>query len=507
MSEASVRPMNILDAGLLAMESPSSPMHIAGLQILRPPAGSGRDYVARLVRQLRSIPPTAAPFNFRLAPREGALGIMPAWEEVEELDMRQHVQHHALPWPGDEQELMTLVGRLNSGMLDRSRPMWEQHVIEGLSGGRFALFTRVHHAMIDGEWGMRLMRKTTSTNPRRRNLPPYWAIRFEASPRHDEPSEAEHRAWWQRKTGEGSELIRSIEQLRQAFSRIIEASRHPTDDGLPPLYSAPECILNGALTPRRALAVAQLDLNRIARLGRAHEATINEVVLALCATSLRNYLKRRKALPREPLVANMPVAVQRREQDTAGNAVNPAFVTLATHIANPVRRFEAIRGSSRRAKQFVRDLSPTAMTIFGATVGLPYIVAQLLGRSEEVRPQTLIISNVPGPDTQRYLNGAVIEAQYPISLLVPGEAMNITVVSHARRLDAAVITCPDLAPDPEEITTGMVSALEELESALARHPRRHDTAARPSRTHRTTTARRKTGQPRRRPHAEAESGR
>lgn len=494
MGEARIRPMNILDAGLLALESPSSPMHIAGLQILRPPASAGKDYVSKLVKRLRSIQPSAAPFNFRLAPREGALGIMPAWEEVDHVDMKQHVQQHALPWPGGDEELMTLVGRLNSGMLDRARPMWEQHVIEGLAGERFALFTRVHHAMIDGQWGMQLMHRTTSTSARTRSLPPYWAMRFERSSRRGEPSEAEHRSWWQRKTEERNEAMRSGEQLLQAFARVIESFRDPADDGLPPLYSAPECILNGPLTPRRAIAVAQLDLGRITALGRAHEATVNEVVLALCAGALRAYLKRRKVLPDKPLVANMPVALARRAHDVAGNAVGPAFVSLATHIADPVRRFGAIRGSSRRAKQFVKDLSPAALAIYGATAGLPFIVAQALGRGEDVRPQTLIISNVAGPREQRYINGAAIEAQYPISLLVPGEAMNVTVVSHAGHLDVAIIACPDLAPDPDEVTAGLAAALDELESAFVRHIRKTGTKKRKTPARRPVVARRKSRQ-------------
>ena len=468
MSAGRIRPMNILDAGLLAMESPSSPMHISGLQILRPPARAGKDYLAKLVAHLRSIQPSAAPFNFRLAPHEGRFGIMPAWQEVEHADMTQHVQHHALPWPGGDDELMTLVARLNSGLLDRARPMWEQHVIEGLAGGRFALFTRVHHALIDGEWGMRLMRKTTSASARERSLPPYWAMRFEPAPPDGGPSEAEHRNWWQRKTEQGSELIRSGEQLWQAFGRVVESFRHPSDDGLPPLYSAPECMLNGPLTPRRAIGVVQLDLPRIAALAHAHEATVNEVVLALCSASLRAYLKRRKALPDKPLIANMPVALPRRAQDTAGNAVGSAFVSLATHIADPLRRFEAIRGSSRHAKQLLRDLSPVALTLFGATTGLPFILAQTFGRAEQVRAQTLLVSNVPGPREPRYVNGAAIEAQYPISLLVPGQAMNITVVGRAGHLDVAVVACPDLAPRPDEVAAGLAQALDELERAYGR---------------------------------------
>lgn len=462
-----MRSMNVLDAGLLAMESPATPMHIGGVQILRPPKGAGRSYVRELRDRVRGIQPTSAPFNYRLAPRKGPLGL-PAWEELKNVDMSQHVQHHALPWPGGQDELMALISRLNLPLLDRSRPMWEYHLIEGLEGGRFAAFTRIHHAMIDGEWGMRLMHQTTSDDPLVRDLPPYWAVKFAKSPRRDALTAKEHGGWWQRKTALGDEIVKTGAQLRRAIRRVFESYWRPTDAGLPMLYSAPDCILNGPLTPRREMAVVELDLGRVKALANANDATVNEIMLALCGASLREYLLARHALPDKPLIANIPVALARPEGESGGNAIGSAFISLATHLADPVKRFEAIRGSSQQAKQLIHDLSPMALTIYGVTTGLPFIVAQALGHVEKVHTQTLVISNVPGPREKRYVNGALIEAEYPLALLVPGQAMNITVIGLADRLDAAVLVCPDLAPDPQRVTRGLKRALDELEVALRR---------------------------------------
>lgn len=468
-----MKAMNVLDAGLLAMETPATPMHIGGVQILRPPAGAGRDFVRGLCERLRRIRPDSVPFNYRLAPRQGPLGL-PAWEELTEVDMTQHVFHHALPWPGGQEELMALVSRLNSSLLDRSRPMWEYHLIEGLKGGRFAAFMRIHHAMIDGQWGMRLLGATTSADPSVRNLPPFWAAKLEQPPRRSETAAKERPDLWQRVAGLGEQVMQAETQLRRTFWRLYESYRRPTDAGLAKLYSAPDCVLNGPLTGRRELAVVELDLARIKALAHAHDATVNEVVLTLCGSSLREYLCERRALPGKPLIANMPVALARRGEDVGGNALGSAFVSLATHIADPVKRFEAVRGSSRHAKELIHDLATPALTVYAATTGLPFIVAQALGRAEMVRAQTLVISNVPGLREKRFTNGSLIEAEYPMSLLVPGQAMNITVVGHADRLDTAVLVCPDLAPNPQRVADGLPRALDELEAAL-RRPRRNKT--------------------------------
>jgi diacylglycerol O-acyltransferase len=471
--ERTLKSMNVLDAGLLMMESPETPMHIGGVQVLRLPRGAGKDYVRKLHDRYLAIPVTGAPFNYRLAPRGGSLG-MPAWEVLDEVPLQQHLFHHALPWPGGERELLELVSRLNSGLLDRSRPLWEHHLIEGLEGRRYATFTRIHHALIDGKWGMKLAHETTSPNPRQRGLPPYWAVRFDAGDRSDEtpePVAGAQESWWQRQRSANRHREEAGAELRKAFGRLIESFRHPSDDGLVPIYTAPECMLNGKLTARRELAVVRLDLPRIQRLARAREATVNEVVLTLCGGALRRYLSERAALPDKALIANMPIARPRPKGESGGNSIVSGMVSLATHLDDPVQRLDTVRGSSQHAKELVREMPSTAaLSVYLAVTGLPFIVAQAFGRVEKVHPQNLVISNVPGPRERRYINGALLEAEYPMSLLVPGQAMNITVVSHADCLDVAVLVCPDLVPDPHGVTVAIAASLDELEHAL--RPRR-----------------------------------
>ncbi len=468
-----LKPMNVLDAGLLMMESPATPMTIGGVQIMRLPRGAGPDFVSRVRDEAKRFPADGAPFNYRLASHGGPLQL-PAWEVLDAVDLDQHVFHHALPWPGGERELFALVSRLNAGVLDRSRPLWEQHFIEGLSGGRYATFTRIHHALMDGKWGMKLAAETMSADPRRHNLPPFWAVRFdESSEPRALPQPAKTAAgWWERQSRTYKEGVETLAELHKAFGRLIESFRHPSDEGLVAPYTAPPCMLNGKLSARREMAPIRLELDRVKAIAKAEDATVNEVLLTLCGAALRRYLRERDALPEKSLVASMLIATARPEGDAGGNANVAGMVWLATHLEDPVERFRAVRGSSRQTKALFRDLpSRTAMTIYLGVTGIPFILAQATGNGEWAYSNNVVISNVPGPRDERYVNGCLVEAEYPFSLLVPGQAMNITVVGHGPSLDVAVLVCPDLVPQPHLVSEAIGEALTELERALgARQP-------------------------------------
>ena len=505
-----LKSMNVLDAGLLLMESPQTPMHIGGIQVLKLPRGAGPDFVHKLRQRMLRFAANGAPFSYRLTRSGSGLGML-AWEVLDEVKLDEHVFHHALPYPGGERELLELISRLNSDALDRSRPLWEQHLIEGLSGGRYATFTRIHHALMDGQWGIKLAQATTSPNAHARNLPPYWAVKFDGdkadSPGLDKAVEVAVAAaakaaqaaaaasgdadsatpdWWQRQAQEIQANLQTMAELRKAFGRLIDSYRHPSDDGLVPMYTAPESLLNGRLTARRELALVRLDLGLIRRIAQQCEVKINDVVLALCGGALRRYLAERGALPDKPLIASMPVALPRAEGDAGGNAIVTGLVSLATHVADPLERLATVHGSSAHAKELIRELSSTtALTIYMTVTGLPYILAQIAGQAERVLVHNLVLSNVHGARGKRYVNGALIEAEYPISLLVPGQAMNITVISHADQLDVAVLVCPSLVPQPQRVAAAMTEELELLQRMCRA---RHAAPGRATPRHATKTA-------------------
>jgi len=485
-----LKSMNAMDAGMLAMESPETPMHVGGVQILRMPAGAGRDFVSDLREELLHVP-VSPPFNYRYK-SSGRLPGVPAWEVVKNFDRAEHVFHHGLPRPGTEKQLFDLVAKLDSGPLDRSRPLWEHHLIEGLEGRRYATFSRVHHALIDGKWGIRLLAATTSVDKDARGLLPFWAVRVEDETRsgaYKRRTQAKPGLWKRGRAGlRGG--VEAMGGLSAAFLRMAEAFVLPTEGGLTPLYRAPGSIFNGKLTPNRALAVVPVDLQRVQRLAKDHDAKLNDVVMAVCSGGIRRYLAERDALPEQSLIASMMIAVARTEGSSGGNAIVPGMVSLATHLADPVQRFETVRSSSRHAKDFVRQLpSPAALYTYLGLSSLPFALLHLFGRADMAHVFNVVISNVPGLRDKRYINGALIESDYPMSLLVPGEALNITAISRAKTLDFAVLVCPDLAPDPQRLGEAIVESLYELERALARTSRPTAAGRAPARTRRAPSKR------------------
>jgi WS/DGAT/MGAT family acyltransferase len=486
--------MNPMDAMMLAMESPETPMHVGGVQVFRKPRGAGRDYVRKLRDGLMKIPASGAPFNYRYK-ASGRIPGVPAWQVLEEVDLREHVFHHALPWPGTDKELFELVARLNSGPLDRSKPLWEHHLIEGLAGNRFATFTRIHHSIIDGSWGMKLYRETTSSDANARGLPPYWGVKMDekpaAEPRKGRQRGSEPAPGWLAQGRAGlSEGAAAVSELGTALGRVLESFVSPSDDGLVPMYTAPSSMLNGKVTARREIHVTRISLPRLKRLAAANDATINDIVLAACAGGLRRYLMERRALPKAPLIANMVVAVRRAGGARGGNAIAAGLVSLATHVADPAKRLATVRSSSRHAKELIHGLASTAaLNVYNGLTGLPFALFALAGQADKSHAQNVVISNVVGLREKRYANGALIESDYPMSVLVPGQATNITVISRLKMLEVAVLVCPDVVPESQSIGAAIADAVGELEQATARKSARRARRSPAGRTGRRSSGR------------------
>jgi WS/DGAT/MGAT family acyltransferase len=264
-----------------------------------------------------------------------------------------------------------------------------------------------------------------------------------------------------------------VGELGAALARLLESFVSPSDDGLVPIYTAPSSMLNGKLTARREIHVTRISLPRLKRLAAANDATINDIVLAACAGGLRRYLIERRALPKAPLIANMVVAVRRAGGASGGNAIAAGLVSLATHLADPAQRLATVRSSSQHAKELIHGMSSTAaLNVYNGLTGLPFALFALAGQADKAHAQNVVISNVVGMREKRYANGALIEADYPMSVLVPGQATNITVISRLKMLEVAVLVCPDVVPEPQSIGAAILDAVGELEQVTAGKPAR-----------------------------------
>jgi diacylglycerol O-acyltransferase / wax synthase len=457
-----VQPMPITDAMFLIGEARAKPMHVGGLQLYRPPEGAGPDYARQQYRAMLDHGDPAPLFRKRAIHSMAGLGPH-EWCEDDDLDLEYHVRHSALPYPGRIRELLALVSRLHGTMLDRNRPLWETHVIEGLEDGRIATYNKVHHALIDGLSAMRWMASSLSEDPDERDMPPPWALRRSRPPR--EPSGPLDGILG---VAKGSiEGGRAVGQASIAAIRTAARALEDRTQALP--YQAPRTILNQPITGARRFAAESWSMERIRAVGVAQGGSVNDVVLALCAGALRRYLVDQDALPAQPLIAAVPVALQKDADGPGeGNAVGAVLCNLGTHLEDPADRYEMVTTSMRDAKSQMQGMGQLGVTLLSAINFGPVALGPLFRYAPLRKPPfNLIISNVPGPPKPLYWNGARLDGIYPASIPFDGQALNITVTSYAGSLEFGIVGCRRRAPHLQRLLDHLETSLVELEDLAA----------------------------------------
>jgi diacylglycerol O-acyltransferase / wax synthase len=462
--------LNPLDASWLYTESRETPMHVGALMPFRLPPGAPPDFLRQLMADFRRHRKIEAPWNRRL---RSPLLKSPVhwWVEDDEIDLEAHLRHTALPFPGGERELGELIARLHSQPLDLSRPPWECTLIEGLEGERFALYIKMHHSLIDGVSGMKLLQRVMSTEPDKSlALPPFWAVatsarkpeRDTAAPTFANAMAGAIEALWGQ--------IGTVPQLLLAFGKMLRMTQD-VDDNLRVPFGAPGATINGRVRSKRRFATQQFSLERMKTLAAAADCTLNDIVLALCGGALRRFLDDSGDLPEGPLTAGIPVSVRPKDDEGTGNAITFIIATLGTDIEDPLERLAAIRASVQAAKDHVRSLPRTAMTQYTIALMAPTILTLLTGLGGRTRPVfNITISNVPGPDKPLYFRGAELLGTFPVSVVTHGQALNITCHSYAGHMAFGFTGCHTTLPHMQRIAVYTGEALEELERLILAPP-------------------------------------
>jgi len=457
--------MPVNDSVFLLAESREHPMHFGLLQLYRPPEDAGPDFIRELYRQLLGWEDVRGLFRRKPRGPVSSLGQW-AWTTDDDLDLEYHVRLSALPRPGRVRELLELVGRLHGALLDRHRPLWEFHLIEGLGDGRFATYTKVHHALMDGVSAFRLIESSLSEDPAKSDMPPQWVRRRRPRPQAP-PARAGRSA-----VGAAIAPLRSVwgalgSVAGGAPGLVRVAAEVLRNESELPSFQAPKSMLNVPITGARRYAAENWELSRLKAVGVRAGATLNDVTLAMCSGALRRYLCEQDALPDASLVAGVPVSI-RTEGGSEGNAVGLLSATLATDEPDPAKRLATIVRSTQRGKQAYRGLSPAQITAVSALGFVPIGLATLLGITTLVRPPfNVLISNVPGPKQPLYWNGARLDGTYPVSIPYDGQALNITVCSYAGSLAVGLTGCRRTVPHLQRLLTHLETSLAELEVATA----------------------------------------
>lgn len=465
------------DAMFLHTESPEMPMHVGSLNVMDLPAGYDGDFYEDAKTHMRDRLHLADVLTRKLALMPFDLSD-PVWVEDEDIDLEHHVRHVTLTKPGSNRQLQALVARLHSTLLDRSRPLWEFYVIDGLKSGQVALYTKAHHAGIDGQAGVALGRALFDLQPTGRQIRP---PRPKARRNTYQLGIAELAVAAVRNTAlQYVKLIKMAPDVFRAVKNVVTAPKKPADGTkrrwLPKNFKlfAPRTPLNVAITNQRSFAGKMVPLQEVKLIAKRMGVSLNDVVMATAAGGLRRYFLETNELPAKPLSAMVPVSLREAGDTTANNQVSMIMVNLATDLADPAQRLHKINESSQNAKATMSRIKaaiPTDFPMFGS----PWLIsglASMAGRSRlaNVLPPVanLVISNVAGAPVPLYFAGAQVVSYYPVSIAAHGMALNITVQSYNGRLDYGLIACRRAVPDINELGDHLLAEHRSLlELALA----------------------------------------
>ncbi|MEO6126340.1 MAG: wax ester/triacylglycerol synthase family O-acyltransferase [Ilumatobacteraceae bacterium] len=489
-----MRQLSGIDVSFLNMETPSTFGHVSSLNIYDPSGaagGAGLEATKQIILERMDL---LAPFRRRLV--EVPFGLdMPYWIEDPDFDIDFHVRHHAVPPPGTPEQLAEVISRIVARPLDRSRPLWELYVIEGVANGtRIAQLTKVHHAAIDGAAGAGMLAAILDASADYRPSGESAAWTPDTVPTDDEMLRITAREYIRRPEKMIRLSVRSIRELAAStqngglraladviaqpmpgpFGKMLRerlrGTHHDVDHppALPPTQ-APRTPWNRPITPHRRFASTTIPLDDAKRVRRQFGCTFNDVVMALCSGALRRYLIAHDCLPAESLIAMVPISVRSgNEEDTYQNRVSALLADLATNEPDPVERLRRVQKSMTAAKNNFAAIPAETLQDF-TQFAPPAIAARAMRMYSRLRiadrmnpPFNLIISNVPGPNYPLYSAGAKLEHFYPVSALGDGQGLNMTVQSYNGNLDFGFIACRDLVPDLAMMVTYLHESMAEL---------------------------------------------
>jgi WS/DGAT/MGAT family acyltransferase len=467
-----MRQLNGFDSAFLFMETPNAPMHIGSVAIFDPSTAPGK--IVRLKRIIKTLEERAhlAPYLKQRLVEVPFNADFPYWIRDKSFDPEFHIRHIALPKPGDWRQLCIQIARLHSRPLDRSKPLWELYVIEGLDNvegippGSFAFVTKTHHAAIDGTSNYDAGSAMCDPTPEIRKIPP--DRKWEADPY---PSALELSILAQKNSlMRPQRYLEFLQKTIPSWSKSVEAL---SSSGTLSSSRVPRTRFNAVVSQHRVFEGATFQLDEIRDIKNRVGATVNDVVVAICAGAMRRYLLSKDELPEESLVTMCPISVRDpKTENTDGNQVVSMTVPLHTDIADPAERLRAITNSTKEAKEFTRAVSarsmleaanfiPTQLSVLGARV------AAEQGLANFVSPvANTVITNVPGSPVPFYSNGALFVRGWGLGPSVDGNGLFHSVGSYCGEVCIGITCCRDMMPDPEFYADCLVQSAQELTKAF-----------------------------------------
>ncbi len=454
--------LSLLDLGFFIAETEASPKHVGGLLICKRPAKTVASFAKNLYQEYLTFTDVKPPFNRII---QFSLDALPHWRDASAVDLNQHVFFHTLPkGQNTRKDLYALVARLHTPMLDRTRPLWEVHVIDGLTEGRFALYQKMHHAYADGVTMARWTAEGLSESADQMEITPVWSLKHGGhGDRRALTNQALLQATWKEVLGNGRRFL-GIGRL--AAMLFLESVRLTKNAIALPFVSSARTPLTGQVTAGRQFASARVSMERVNKIRASTRSTLNHIALTCLDGALRSYLKDQGVHLHRPITIQMPVNLRKEGEKTAGNKIGIIQVELSPPTDDPYVRLRNIGYSLRNVRTMVDSVAPEAIESYTIITGLVAQIAETLKLSNKMPPMgNTLVSNVPGPKEYLYLKGARMEEMHPISTLPPSNLLNITLFSYAGDLFFGLIATDEL-PHLEKLADYVAVAFTELETSV-----------------------------------------
>ncbi|MCF8999387.1 WS/DGAT/MGAT family O-acyltransferase [Acinetobacter nectaris] len=448
-----MRPLHPIDLIFLSLEKRQQPMHVGGLFLFKIPENAQDNFIQNLVADIRasqSIP--ISPFNHKLN------GLF--WDKDSEFDLDHHFRHISLPHPGRVRELLVHISQEHSALLDRAKPLWTCTLIEGIEGNRFALYFKIHHALVDGVGSMRLMEKSFAKNPNTHYITPPWSIETTSNKIKKNKFKAAFNTVKNIK-----EQISTTPQV--VYQELKQAMLHDRrfDPNYVTSFQAPKSILNQRISASRRFAAQSFELARIREISKRLDVTLNDTILAICSGALRQYLLNLNQLPDKPLVAMVPASI-RTDDSALSNRITMILANLATHTPDHLERLYTISNSVRTAKMRFKRMTQNQILSYSAFVYAAAGLNIISGIMPKKQAFNIVISNVPGPKETLYWNGAPLEAIYPASVIFDGQALNITLTSYLDKLEVGIVACRKTVPRVQTLLSFLEDEIRHYEKLI-----------------------------------------
>lgn len=426
-----MRPLHLLDLVFLSLEKKQQPMHVGGLFLFDEP----NENIQTIIQKIKTsqVPPVS-PFNYYLK------GF--SWKENLYFSPLDHFQHLHLE-DASLQDVENYISHQHSIALNRKKPLWSCTLISGLKNNRFALYIKIHHAVVDGVAAMRIIEKSFSSQPECQEFMLPWVT---------------HKV---KKEAKKNQIIhqKSTSKIYNELKQAIFHDRKYSPDYVTSTQ-APACILNQKITSNRLFTAKSFSLSKIKKIADKLDITLNDTILALCSGALRHYLERKNQLPSKPLIAMVPASVRDENDHDLSNRITMILANLATNIIDPIERANKISRSTAHAKLRFKRMTQKQIFGYSACVYAPAGLNILMGFRPKKQAFNIVISNVPGSKIPLYWNGAKLNSIYPASVVFDGQALNITFTSYLDKLEIGLIACRDILPDIDLLLSDLTSEIQ-----------------------------------------------